>query len=160
MKKLRSVLIQLATPVSQRHGFIRASILLDWHLIVEEQFADFCHPEKITFPLGRHAGGILTLRTSSGFALALGHLEPLIIEKINRYFGYKAVERLHLKNGPVNPPVRKTPPNPQISPAQLAHLENLTTDINNEKLRIPLIELGKGIYDQANQKNKNEISWS
>lgn len=152
MKNLRTILTKITTPLAQQQGFIRASILLDWDLIVGERFAQYCQPEKIIFPHERRTGGRLTLKTSSAFALELSHLEPLIVEKINQYFGYKAVDKLLIKNGPVIPRVKKTHPTPVVDDATLLHIESLTNDVHDPKLKSALIELGKGILSQGQQK--------
>lgn len=154
MKNLRSVLNKLTTPISQQQGFVRASILLDWHLIVGDRFANFCQPEKITFPLERRTGGRLTLKTSSAFALELSHLEPLIVERINRYFGYKAVDKLMIKNGQIKPRVVKKQPCPEVSSDQLTEIECMLDGIEDPKLKAALIELGKGVYAESRAKTQ------
>lgn len=151
MKNLRSVLNKLTNPISQQQGFVRASILLDWHLIVGERFANFCQPEKISFPLERRTGGRLTLKTSSAFAVEISHLETIVVERINRYFGYKAVDKLLIKNGRITPRTIKKQPQPQVSPDQLSSIEKMVEGIENSALRDALIELGKGVYDQQRQ---------
>ncbi|MBX3487005.1 MAG: DUF721 domain-containing protein [Candidatus Paracaedibacteraceae bacterium] len=150
MKNLRNILSRITTPLAQKQGFIRASILLDWDIIVGEKFAAFCQPEKIIFPHERRTGGRLTLKTSSAFALEISHLEPLIVEKINQYFGYKAVDKLLIKNGKITPKPKKKHPIPTVDQATLEHLESITDDIQDPKLRQTLIELGKGVLSQAN----------
>lgn len=151
MKNLRSLLHKITTPIAQQQGFIRASILLDWHLIVGARFANFCQPEKISFPHERRTGGRLTLITSSAFALEISHLESIIVEKINRYFGYKAVEKLYIKNGRVIPKAPKKQPQPSVSPQELFEIESLLDGIHDTALRSILVELGKGVYDQRNK---------
>jgi hypothetical protein len=151
MKNLRSVLNKITAPISQQQGFVRSSILLDWHLIVGERFANFCQPEKISFPLERRTGGRLTLKTSSAFALEISHLETILVERINRYFGYKAVDKLLIKNGRLTPRTVKKQPQPQITADQLSHIETMLEGIKNSALRSALIELGKGVYDQQNK---------
>lgn len=145
MKNLRTILTKITTPLAQQQGFIRASILLDWDLIVGERFAQFCQPERISFPHERRTGGRLTLKTSSAFALELSHLEQLIVEKINQYFGYKAVDKLLIKNGKVTPRPKKIHPIPTVDAETLTHIESLTDGIHDPKLRATLIELGKGV---------------
>ena len=59
-------------------------------------------------PGGR--GGTLHVRVGSGaLALELQHLEPVVIERINTYFGYRAVERLKLVHGPLPAPRGRAP---------------------------------------------------
>ena len=63
--------------------------------IVGRPLCDHCCPER----LGRD--GTLHVRVSGGWALELTHLEPLVIERIAGYFGYPAITRLALMQGPL-----------------------------------------------------------
>ena len=146
MKNLRHVLGKITDPISQQQGFVKAAILLDWHLIVGEKFAANCQPEKITFPYERRTNGRLSLKTTSSFALEIAHLEPMIVEKINRYFGYKAVERLTINHGLVRQktPVKKKP---VVLPVEIAQsIDDQVQNVTDEKLRKALSNFGKSLH--------------
>ena len=99
---------KVTTPLYRKRGFAEARILSDWPVIVGERFAAVTLPEKLTFPRGNTGGGkrdgLLHVRVGAPLATELQHLEPQIIERINGYFGYNAVARLKLIQGPVTPP--------------------------------------------------------
>ena len=82
MKNFNTLLKKIATPVCQQHGFVAATVVMDWHLIVGEKFAKICHPEKIVFSTQKRNNGLLYVATSSGFAPELSYLEAMIIDKI------------------------------------------------------------------------------
>jgi hypothetical protein len=60
-------------------------------------------PIKLAFPRGQATLGTLHVRVTGPFALELQHLTPQVIERINGFFGYAAVGRLALIQGPVSP---------------------------------------------------------
>jgi len=85
-----------------RRGFADGAIIADWPSVIGEHLAGLSEPERITYPQGKRAGGTLHLRIASGsIAVELQHLEPLLIERINGYFGYKAVEKVRLIQAPL-----------------------------------------------------------
>ncbi len=91
-----------------KRGFSDGAIITEWPSVIGEQLAELSEPERITYPQGKRAGGTLHLRIASGsIAVELQHLEPLLIERINSHFGYKAVEKIRLIQAPLSKPVRK-----------------------------------------------------
>jgi hypothetical protein len=70
-----------------------------WAEIVGERYAKVSTPESIRFPAGRKAGGTLTLTVEGAHAPLMQHLGPLILERVNRFFGYEAVSKLAFRQG-------------------------------------------------------------
>jgi hypothetical protein len=101
----------------RRFGFVQSSIVSRWNEIVGERYAKVSSPESIRFPTGRKAGGALTLLVEGAHAPLIQHLTPIIIERVNRFFGYPAVNRVVFKQGkapaqpdrPVRPELRPVP---------------------------------------------------
>src|SRR5215212_293303 len=83
----------------KRFGFVQASIVSRWAEIVGERYAKASSPESIRFPTGRKAGGVLTLLVDGAHAPLIQHLTPLIIERVNRFFGYAAINRIVFRQG-------------------------------------------------------------
>ena len=99
----------------RRFGFVQSSIVSRWAEIVGERYAKVSSPESIRFPAGRKSGGVLTLLVDGAHAPLIQHLAPLIIERVNRFFGHAAIDRIIFKQGR---PVRATQPQPrpQLAP--------------------------------------------
>ena len=83
----------------RRFGFIQGSIVSRWSEIVGERYARVSSPESIRFPTGRKGSGALTLLVEGAHAPLLQHLAPIIIERVNRFFGYGAINRVVFKQG-------------------------------------------------------------
>lgn len=90
----------------RRFGFVQSSIVSRWSEIVGARYAKVSSPESIRFPAGRKAGGVLTLLVEGAHAPLIQHLTPMIVERVNRFFGYAAVNRIVFKQGkpPAAPP--------------------------------------------------------
>lgn len=133
-------------PILRGRGFAEARVIADWPLIVGAQLAEDCCPDKLSHGRGENAVGVLHLRVAPAAAVEIQHLTPQIIERVNRFFGYRAVDRLALLQGPL--PKRKTdkrePPRP-LSPAEDAGIARGTAAIDNEPLRQAVADLGRAI---------------
>ncbi len=76
----------------KRFGFVQRSIVSRWVEIVGTRYSRVSSPESIRFPAGKKSGGALTLLVEGAHAPLIQHLTPLIIERVNRFFGYAAVD--------------------------------------------------------------------
>ena len=92
---------QTIRPLTQtilgKHGFVVADIITHWTEIMGEQLAEYATPLRIEFPHSQKNDGCLFLQVRTGaFALEISHREKYILDKINTYFGYKAVASLKI----------------------------------------------------------------
>ena len=85
----------------RRFGFVQSSVVTRWGEIVGPIHAQHCAPESIRFPPGEKADGILQLVVSPGHAPLIQHVTEEIIERVNRFFGYRAVARVKIRQGEV-----------------------------------------------------------
>ena len=80
----------------RRFGFVQSSIVSRWREIVGARYAAVSSPESIRFPQGKKSGGVLTLVVEGAHAPMMQHVAPTIVERVNHFFGYPAVERVAL----------------------------------------------------------------
>ena len=87
------------------------------------------------------------MRAGGPLALELQHLEPLVIERINRYFGYRAVAKLSFVQAPATRPPRRATNAPPPEPAgpDAARLAASLGGIEDEALRAALAGLGRAV---------------
>lgn len=128
----------------RRFGFVQHSIVSRWGEIVGPRYAAVTAPESIRFPPGLKSRGVLNLTVEGAHAPMLQHVLPTIIERVNRFFGYSAIERVTLRQGrvarPDAAPSRPAPPAPV--PADLG--ESLR-EIADPELRTVLESLARGL---------------
>jgi hypothetical protein len=83
----------------------------------------------------------------------LQHLEPLLVERVNSYFGYQAVARLHFKQGPLNtagePPAPEPPPLDAREEAGLAACLDVVEDPD---LKAVLESLGRSVITRGRKR--------
>src|SRR5712691_10656031 len=102
-------------------GFASAEILARWADIVGPEIAAHSEPMKINWPraVGDQAAepATLILRVEGPAAIEIQHLTAVILERVNRFFGWQAIGRIALRQAPLKRRERpKAPPpaDPQI----------------------------------------------
>jgi hypothetical protein len=153
-RSVASLLPKLARPVIGKRGFAEAGLLADWRSIAGAEIADHCQPERLDFPRGERMDGTLHLRVEGAWALAIQHLEPQLVERINASLGYRAVGRLRLLQAPfAAKPTRKPAPpilDPAaIEPAQRRALAEQVSAIEDVPLRQAVERLGLALLARA-----------
>jgi hypothetical protein len=127
----------------KRFGFVQSAIVSRWPEIVGERYARASCPESIKFPAGAKAGGVLTLLVEGAHAPLIQHLTPMIIERVNRFFGYSAINRIVFRQGKRPAPAAKTA-RPQLRPVPKELGEGLR-EIADPGLRLCLESLAAQI---------------
>ena len=130
-----------------RQGFASIELVTHWNDIVGAEIAAHCEPLRLKWPRGGDVEApepaTLVLRVEGPIAIEIQHLAPVILERVNRFFGWRAVGRLALRQAPLArrpaPPVR-----PTLDPAVAARLA-ATLDVADEDLRNALGRLGAAI---------------
>lgn len=121
------------------------SLIADWPAIVGPEMARRVTPERLSFPRARRDGGELVVRVEPADALELQHDAPLLIERINSHYGYRAIDRLRL----VQVPRRATPapkPAPPLDAADIAALDAVLATVGDPDLRAQLAAIGRRVY--------------
>lgn len=138
--------------IRRSRGFFEASVFSDWHDIVGDDLGSQCVPLRlIRGPEGE--GGTLHVRVTGPLALELQHLEPQVIERINSFYGYRAVASLRLHQGPISTPDRPARADqPKADPADLARLDESLAGVDDEELRRALRELGTSVLARTNKR--------
>ena len=139
----------------RRFGFIQSSVVTRWPEIVGPTHAKVCSPEAIRFPPGEKTDGILQLVVQPAHAPIIQHVIPEIIERVNRFFGYKAVAKVKLRQGAVQPPPARqdTTAPPSLRPIPLELGESLR-DIGDPELRAVLESLARSLGDKEGKQSK------
>ena len=135
-KPLRDLLGKVVGETFTRQGFASAELVTRWTEIVGAEIAAHSEPIKIQWTApgcllpsrprkrGERVGadpGTLILRVEGPAAIEIQHLANVICERVNRFLGWRAVERIALRQAPLRsasrqPFRRPTRPRPRVSP--------------------------------------------
>ena len=81
-----------------KQGFAQNYILENWDSIVGPSFVEKSLPIKLQI---EKIGGYLVIACDGSVALELEYLKEDIIEKINSYYGFQAINKIKFQNLPV-----------------------------------------------------------
>jgi hypothetical protein len=132
---------KLAAPVlARRGGRVLVSLKAEWGAIVGPEW------HAVTWPTALGRDGVLKLRAASGGALELQHRAPLVIERINQFFGRLIVTRLALLQAPLPlPSSLGAPPLRPLLPWEEQALDERLWGIADPELREALARLGRAV---------------
>ncbi len=130
-------------------GFANTEILTRWADIVGPEIAAHSEPIRINWPRAYAENSdeqppepaTLMLRVEGPAALEIQHLSGVILERVNRFFGWQAIGRIGLRQAPLRRRERRNrqpPPDPAIS----ARIAESLPQVADEALRDALARLG------------------
>jgi hypothetical protein len=145
-RPLADVLRKTLGEAFAKQGFASVELVTRWPEIVGMEIAAHSQPEKIQWPRTpqtRNAPepGTLLLRVEGPAALEIQHLSDVILERVNQFFGWQAVDGVRLRQAPLS---RRAAPRsrPAPDPAVMARIAAALPEIKDAKLRQALARLG------------------
>jgi hypothetical protein len=133
---------RVARPIAaSAGGGLVARLKTAWAAAIGAELAAICWPEALS------RDGALRLRCAPGFGLDLQHCTPLVIERINLFFGRAAVSRVALVQGPLPlaaPRQPAIPPQP-LTQAEQQALDQRLSGVADPELRDALARLGQSL---------------
>ena len=139
------------TAAFKRHGFASTEIVTHWEDIAGPEIAAHCEPIKITWPRQGTAGdseapepATLVLRCQGPAAIEIQHLAGVIVERVNRFLGWRAIDRIALRQAPLARRAKPKPP-PAIDAEAARRIAERMTDITDDDLRAALGRLGAAL---------------
>jgi hypothetical protein len=147
-RPLAELLAPTLTGVLKTQGFASAEILARWPTIVGPEIAAASEPMKINWPRTRDGEtpepATLVLRVEGPAALEIQHMAAVILERVNRFFGWQAIGRIALRQAPLRRAAPKKPPAPP-DPETAARIAAGLPNIEDEALRAAIGRLGAAI---------------
>ena len=146
-KPLRDLLGKVVGETFHRQGFASAELVTRWTEIAGAEIAAHSEPIKIQWPRGNEAGarppGTLILRVEGPAAIEVQHLAGVICERVNRFLGWRAIERIALRQAPLRraAPARAA----AIDPVEATRIAANLPEIADEDLKQALARLGAAI---------------
>lgn len=149
VQRLANLLPKEARRVFRQFGFAESAIITRWHEVVGAELSRHSMPLSLKFQRGKRVGGTLHIRVDGPIATELQHLEPVLVEKINTFYGYSAVGKIAIEQGPISPHATRAPrAKTHIDPEAEVEVQNLVDDTHDEALKEALEALGRTVYSE------------
>jgi len=162
-KTVGSFVPKLTQKAFEKYGFSTVALLTDWAAIAGKELAAYTRPERIKWPrsvsitgdveVGAEGrpGACLILRVDPARALDVQYSTAQLLERINIYFGYRAVTDLRILQAPVEPVTKAAKPVAVVvAAAKPAGARNpmAVPAVADEALRAALMRLQDGFAQE------------
>jgi hypothetical protein len=147
-KPLSALLAGVFNDAFKKQGFASRELVTRWSEIVGADIAAYAEPLKIQWQ--RPVEGqpeipaTLILRVEGPRALEIQHSSTVILERVNRFFGWSAVGKIALRQAPLSRPARRKTKKPPSEAAIAEEARELDT-VDDDNLRTALARLGASI---------------
>jgi len=156
-KALATFMPQIIEEALAARGLSEASLVADWPAIVGDSIARYARPIQLQWPPRAAkrdpeapvAASTLVLRVDGAFALEAQHNAAIIVARVNAHLGWRCVEKVAFRQGPLPPPKerRRLPAAPSAEAE--AEARGASTSVEDEDLRAALTRLGARAIDQS-----------
>jgi hypothetical protein len=131
----------------RKQGFSSSELVLRWSAIVGADVAEHAEPLKIQWqkvPDGQPPQpGTLVLRVDGPAAIEIQHMTHVILERVNRYFGFAAIGKIAIRQAPLRrDPVR---PHRRLDPQAVQSIAETLPGSTDPALKDALARLGAAI---------------
>ena len=148
IRKLAELTTEFMADAFRKQGFAASELVTRWKDIVGADIAAHAEPVKLQWP--REVNGepgepaTLVLRVEGPVSIEIQHQSAVILERINRFFGWHAVGRIALRQAPLTRRNRRRPP-PGLDAAEARRIAESMTGIADDDLRAALGRLGAAV---------------
>ena len=147
-KPLSVLLSDVFSDAYAKQGFAARELVTRWAEIAGADIARHAEPLKMQWP--RPVEGqpqepaTLVLRVDGPAALEIQHKSDVLLERVNRFFGWHAVGRRALRQAPLSR--RERPPRPRApDPKEVEEVAKTLSAVEDEALKDALARLGAAI---------------
>ncbi len=133
---------------AERRGFALVRVLACWPEVVGKEIGSISKPVKVTFD-NRSGLATLTLSTPGARSTELQMQVPRVIERVNSQYGYRAIVDVKIVHAPAagfRESAMHFEQDVPVAPEHRAAATAAVGGVENEALRLELLELGERIY--------------
>ncbi len=139
LRSFKDTLPKNIKKILNKKGHIYADILNKWNYLVGKNIAEIAYPKSFK-PGPKNEPGMLIVKIKRGSEIEIEYSKNQIVNKINSYFGYKAIDKIRLEPFQIQNSERKNYKLPVTEKQKNKYL-HLLKNIKNDKLRKSLLNL-------------------
>ena len=139
MKTLVKDIQKIVKPFAFSQGFTEVKVLERWSEIIGEQAAPYIRPKSLK-------GGVLTLAVAdSSWAQEVNYMAEFLAEKINTFFGFKAVKKIKVFQQYFVPKLKEEKQTLKISEHHKQKADFIVKGVVDDNMREVLSKFGASI---------------
>ncbi|MFK7942803.1 MAG: DUF721 domain-containing protein [Paracoccaceae bacterium] len=151
----------LVRTLASKKGFAEADVLLRWAEIVGEAHLGLCQPQTVRFSQDRSVGATLVVECTSAHAPEVEHLSPVLIDRVNQFYGYRAIGRIKVMQtaglrGFAEAQMTFEGADAAPTSTHETRAADLAKDIQNPGLRAALARMGAHVLAQGRPSNTSD----
>ncbi len=163
-RRLSGIVKNISDPIFGKKSMLYSQLVENWFTIVGEETASYSLPIELKFKrsAGKQNSAVLKLAVSSARAQDLLMQKDLLIEKLNQFMGFAAIEDIQLVHRPhtqISETSRHIQVKKPVSKEKKEEISKSVSNVENEGLKDALQALGNAISSRQNNdealKNKD-----
>ena len=139
LRSFKDTLPQEAKRILNKKGQIYSNTLDNWKFLVGKELFNVSYPRS--YKNSKLNGSCLNIMVKRGNEVNFEYSKNLIIEKINSFFGYEAVQNIKLVS--FEQKNKEFKENQDINHVTKNKYKKQISDIKNDKIKTSLVELSK-----------------
>lgn len=140
-----------------KRGLGETSLIADWPAVAGETLARHARPIELQWPPraakrdpdAPAAAATLVLRVEGAYALEAQHSASVIVARVNAHLGWRCVDKIAFRQGPLPPLREKRRAAPAPSRAAEAAARAVASQIEDDDLREAVTRLGARAIDRS-----------
>lgn len=153
-RSVSEIVGKVLEPVIARRAGMTLDLINAWPEIAGEEFSKTTRPEKINWPRRAHEDdpfkpAVLVVACENSAALFFQHEQAAILERINVFFGFEAIDRIKIVQKAVVSVEKKKPKDLQsVTDMDEKRLAAILDEIDDPVLKETLAKLGRGVLSK------------
>ncbi len=154
-RSVAEIVGKVLEPVLARRAGMTLDLINAWPDLVGEEFRKTTRLEKINWPRRAHEDdpfkpAVLVVACENSAALFFQHEQPAILERVNIFFGFEAIDRMTILQKAV---LASKPERPErlskVTKNDEIRLAAILDGIDDPKLKEALTKLGRGVISKS-----------
>ena len=149
LKTLQQSVLKITDVAIRKRGFVESALIHKWTSIVGKEIAAWSVPNRLVFLRGSTLEATLHLDVLSARALEIQHNELVILERINVVFGYKAINKIAIRQvNSLSRTVKQLPTPAVLTELEKSWVSDQIKNHSNAELKNALEALGQAILSR------------
>lgn len=157
-RRLSGIVKSISDPIFGKKSMLYGELISNWPAIAGKDLSQYAVPLELKFKRtsGKQNTAVLKLAVTSARAQDVLMQKDLLIEKLNQFMGFAAVEDIQLVHKPHSSVLEKSSQirkKRTVSQTEKQQINDAVSEIENEELKHTLQSFGNAIYSRQTDRD-------